>query len=109
LKYRTQPVNNNSFNGIITEENHDTNGMAVEEDYPKRDYSQYEDLPDYPVEGSLIAFKLLELSNNQPEISNYKEGIVLSFDSITNQLTLKLNEEVITLPKDHLIEPKWIQ
>lgn len=44
-----------------------------------------------PQVGQRIAFKLLELTENYtPEVSEYKEGKIVSFDPINRQIELEL-------------------
>ncbi|XP_034395954.1 coilin [Cyclopterus lumpus] len=59
------------------------------EDAPKRDYSSMPLLAAPPQVGQKIAFKLLELTENYtPEVSEYKEGKIVSFDLTTKQIEL---------------------
>ncbi|XP_053309074.1 coilin [Spea bombifrons] len=56
-----------------------------------RDYGSLPLLAAPPQLGRVIAFKLLELSENySPEVSDYKEGRVLSYDPLTEQLKLEI-------------------
>ncbi|XP_068435068.1 coilin [Clinocottus analis] len=56
---------------------------------PKRDYSSMPMLAAPPQVGQKIAFKLLELTENYtPEVSEYKEGKIMSFDLTTKQIEL---------------------
>ncbi|CAB1452082.1 unnamed protein product [Pleuronectes platessa] len=58
---------------------------------PKQDYSSLPLLAAPPQVGQRIAFKLLELGENYaPEISEYKEGKIVSFDLTTKQIELQL-------------------
>ncbi|XP_059203703.1 coilin isoform X2 [Centropristis striata] len=58
---------------------------------PKRDYSSMPLLAAPPPPGQKIAFKLLELTENYtPEVSEYKEGKIVSFDPTTKQIELEL-------------------
>ncbi|GAA6216093.1 coilin-like [Lates japonicus] len=58
---------------------------------PKQDYSSMPLLAAPPQVGQRIAFKLLELAENYtPEISEYKEGKIVSFDPVTKQMELEL-------------------
>ncbi|XP_032394532.1 coilin [Etheostoma spectabile] len=58
---------------------------------PKRDYSSMPLLAAPPQVGQKIAFKLLELTENYtPEVSEYKEGRIVSFDLTTKQIELQL-------------------
>ncbi|XP_029292581.1 coilin [Cottoperca gobio] len=58
---------------------------------PRRDYSSMPLLAAPPQLGQLIAFKLLELTENYtPEVSEYKEGKIVSFDPTTKQIELEL-------------------
>ncbi|XP_060946060.1 coilin [Limanda limanda] len=58
---------------------------------PKQDYSSLPLLAAPPQVGQKIAFKLLELGENYaPEISEYKEGKIVSFDLTTKQIELQL-------------------
>lgn len=62
------------------------------ESAPKQDYSSMPLLAAPPLVGQKIAFKLLELTENYtPEISEYKEGRIVSFDHTTNQIELELH------------------
>nr|Q09003.2 RecName: Full=Coilin; AltName: Full=Sphere organelles protein SPH-1; Short=Sphere protein 1 [Xenopus laevis]AAH72777.1 LOC397940 protein [Xenopus laevis] len=57
----------------------------------KRDYSSLPLLAAAPQVGKLIAFKLLEVSENYtPEVSEYKEGKILSFDPVTKQIEMEI-------------------
>ncbi|XP_026218498.1 LOW QUALITY PROTEIN: coilin [Anabas testudineus] len=61
------------------------------ESTPKQDYSSMPLLAAPPQVGQKIAFKLLELTENYtPEVSEYKEGKILSFDPTTKQIELEL-------------------
>uniref|UniRef100_A0A4W6FV73 Uncharacterized protein n=1 Tax=Lates calcarifer TaxID=8187 RepID=A0A4W6FV73_LATCA len=61
------------------------------ESAPKLDYSSMPLLAAPPQVGQRIAFKLLELAENYtPEISEYKEGKIVSFDPVTKQMELEL-------------------
>ncbi|XP_020507262.2 coilin [Labrus bergylta] len=61
------------------------------ESVPKKDYSSMPLLAAPPQAGQKIAFKLLELTENYtPEVSEYKEGRIVSFDLTTNQVELNL-------------------
>ncbi|KAM9780254.1 coilin [Neosynchiropus ocellatus] len=58
---------------------------------PKPDYSVMPLLAAPPPVGQKIAFKLLELTENySPEVSDYKEGKVVSFDPLSQQIELEL-------------------
>ncbi|XP_033826965.1 coilin [Periophthalmus magnuspinnatus] len=58
---------------------------------PKPDYSSMPLLAAPPQVGQKIAFKLLELTENYtPEVSDYKEAKILSFDPNTKQIELEL-------------------
>ncbi|XP_053706825.1 coilin isoform X2 [Synchiropus splendidus] len=58
---------------------------------PKPDYSAMPLLAAPPPVGQKIAFKLLELTENySPEVSDYKEGKVVSFDPTSQQIELEL-------------------
>ncbi|TRY59599.1 hypothetical protein DNTS_003882 [Danionella cerebrum] len=58
---------------------------------PKRDYSALPLLAAPPAVGQKIAFKLLELTENYtPEVSDYKEGKILGFNSLTKVIELEL-------------------
>ncbi|XP_075999414.1 coilin [Genypterus blacodes] len=62
----------------------------------KQDYSLMPLLAAPPQVGKKIAFKLLELTENYtPEVSDYKEGKILSFDPTTKQIEL----EVLNAPQ----------
>ncbi|XP_071330937.1 coilin [Trachinotus anak] len=61
------------------------------ESVPKQDYSLMPLLAAPPQVGQKIAFKLLELGENYtPEVSEYKEGKIVSFDPTTKQIELEL-------------------
>ncbi|XP_022595506.1 coilin [Seriola dumerili] len=61
------------------------------ESAPKQDYSCMPLLAAPPQVGQKIAFKLLELGENYtPEISEYKEGKIVSFDPTSKQIELEL-------------------
>ncbi|CAJ1076702.1 coilin [Xyrichtys novacula] len=61
------------------------------ESVPKLDYSSMPLLAAPPQVGQKIAFKLLELTENYtPEVSEYKEGKILSFNPTTKQVELEL-------------------
>ncbi|KAM3920866.1 coilin [Leptodactylus fuscus] len=63
---------------------------------PKKDYSALPLLAAPPQPGKIIAFKLLELTENYtPEVSDYKEGQILSYDPVTQQVEV----EVLSQPK----------
>ncbi|XP_077391807.1 coilin [Festucalex cinctus] len=56
-----------------------------------QDYSAMPLLAAPPQVGKKIAFKLLELTENYtPEVSEYKEGMIVRFDPITKQIELEL-------------------
>ncbi|XP_078510529.1 coilin isoform X2 [Lissotriton helveticus] len=58
---------------------------------PKRDYSAMPLLAAPPPVGQKIAFKLLELAENySPEVSEYKEGKIMTFNPVTQDLDLEL-------------------
>jgi len=58
---------------------------------PKVDYSKLDSLVGSPRIGDKLAFQVLEISSNfTPEVSKYKTGEVVEFDSQTNEITLKL-------------------
>lgn len=58
---------------------------------PKIDYEKFQTLDSAPRVNDRIAFKVLEISSSfTPEISSYKSGEVIDFDSSTNEVTLKL-------------------
>ncbi|XP_073350630.1 coilin [Pagrus major] len=59
---------------------------------PKKDYSSMPLLAAPPQVGQTIAFKLLELTENYtPEVSDYKEGKIVSFDYTSKQIELQLH------------------
>ncbi|XP_041813468.1 coilin [Chelmon rostratus] len=61
------------------------------ESAPKQDYSSMPLLAAPPQVGQKIAFKLLELTESYtPEVSEYKEGRIVSFDHATKQIELEL-------------------
>ncbi|XP_059509554.1 coilin isoform X2 [Stegostoma tigrinum] len=56
---------------------------------PKRDYSKLPLLAAPPQVGERIAFKMLELSENYtPELSDYKEGRIVSYNANTQEVEL---------------------
>ncbi|TSK87480.1 Coilin [Bagarius yarrelli] len=58
---------------------------------PRRDYSTLPLLAAPPAVGQKIAFKLLELTENYtPEVSDYKEGKIISFNPSTKMIELEL-------------------
>ncbi|XP_024051231.2 coilin [Terrapene carolina triunguis] len=58
---------------------------------PKRDYSVLPLLAAPPQVGGKIAFKLLELTENYtPEVSDYKEGKIISWNADNKQLELEI-------------------
>ncbi|XP_073690313.1 coilin [Garra rufa] len=58
---------------------------------PKRDYATLPLLAAPPGVGQKIAFKLLELTENYtPEVSDYKEGKIIAFNSQTQVMELEL-------------------
>ena len=60
----------------------------------KKDFSVYSLLHGPPRVGDTVAFKMIEMSQSYtPEISQYKEGQVISFDPVSKQFTLKLTRE----------------
>ncbi|XP_051245088.1 coilin [Dicentrarchus labrax] len=62
------------------------------ESAPKQDYSSMPLLAAPPQVGQKIAFKLLELTENYtPEVSEYKEGKIVSFDPTTKQIELEVH------------------
>ncbi|XP_059804117.1 coilin [Hypanus sabinus] len=61
---------------------------------PQRDYSKLPLLAAPPQVGERIAFKVLELSENYtPELSDYKEGRIVSYDAETQQVELSVESE----------------
>ncbi|KAG9466619.1 hypothetical protein GDO78_016358 [Eleutherodactylus coqui] len=57
----------------------------------KKDYSALPLLAAAPQPGNIIAFKLLELTENYtPEVSDYKEGRVLAYDPLSQQLEVEV-------------------
>ncbi|XP_068192643.1 coilin [Antennarius striatus] len=57
----------------------------------RRDYSSMPLLAAPPQVGQRIAFKLLELTENySPEVSDFKEGKIVSFDPSTSQIELEM-------------------
>ncbi|KAL6103601.1 coil [Pungitius sinensis] len=61
------------------------------ESAPQKDYGGLPLLAAPPQVGQKIAFKLLELTENYtPEVSQYKEGKIVSFDLTTKQIELQL-------------------
>ncbi len=62
---------------------------------PKKiDYHKYEALMGAPRVSDHIAFQLLEISSNfTPEVSEYKTGHVVEFDSNTNEITIKMDSK----------------
>lgn len=60
----------------------------------KVDYEKLQNLVGAPRLNDKIAFQILEISSNfTPEISQYKTGMVIDFDQITNEITLALNHK----------------
>ncbi|XP_054859640.1 coilin [Eublepharis macularius] len=58
---------------------------------PKKDYSKLPLLAAPPQIGEKIAFKLLELTENYtPEVSDYKEGKIISWNPTNKQLELEI-------------------
>uniref|UniRef100_A0A8C6VME5 Coilin n=1 Tax=Naja naja TaxID=35670 RepID=A0A8C6VME5_NAJNA len=58
---------------------------------PKKDYSGLPLLAAPPQVGQKIAFKLLELTENYtPEVSDYKEGKIVSWNPVNKQLDLEI-------------------
>uniref|UniRef100_A0A8D0KN57 Coilin n=1 Tax=Salvator merianae TaxID=96440 RepID=A0A8D0KN57_SALMN len=58
---------------------------------PKKDYSMLPLLAAPPQVGEKIAFKLLELTENYtPEVSDYKEGKIISWNPVNKQLELEI-------------------
>lgn len=62
---------------------------------PKKiDYNKFESLIGAPRVNDKLAFQILEISESfTPEISDYKTGNVLDFDSASNEVTIKLNSK----------------
>ncbi|XP_069123884.1 coilin-like [Argopecten irradians] len=57
---------------------------------PVQDYTKFPPLQGTPREGDKIAYKVLELSDSYtPEISRYKEGVVLSFNHTTHVVEIE--------------------
>nr|DBA21819.1 TPA: hypothetical protein GDO54_012949 [Pyxicephalus adspersus] len=57
----------------------------------KKDYNTFPLLAAPPQVGKVIAFKILELNESySPELSDYKEGIVRSYDPVTEQIKVEL-------------------
>ncbi|CAH2291843.1 coilin [Pelobates cultripes] len=60
-------------------------------DIPKRDYNTLPLLAAPPQTGTRIAFKLLELTENYtPEVSDYKEGKLLNYNPLTQELEVEI-------------------
>uniref|UniRef100_A0A6J0T087 Coilin n=1 Tax=Pogona vitticeps TaxID=103695 RepID=A0A6J0T087_9SAUR len=58
---------------------------------PKKDYSKFPLLAAPPQVGEKIAFKLLELTDNYtPEVSDYKEGKIISWNPANTELELEI-------------------
>ncbi|XP_030645627.1 coilin [Chanos chanos] len=58
---------------------------------PKRDYSALPLLAAPPPVGQKIAFKLLELTESYtPEVSEYKEGLIIGYNNSTNVIEMEL-------------------
>ncbi|KAM4665058.1 coilin [Discoglossus pictus] len=58
---------------------------------PKKDYSAHPLLAAPPQIGKTIAFKLLELTENYtPEVSDYKEGRILRYDAVNQQVGIEI-------------------
>nr|XP_015211502.1 PREDICTED: coilin [Lepisosteus oculatus] len=106
---RAGPRNHVYYNYNGGEQQHDgdalTNSSVVLQnpaaDAPKRDYSLLPLLAAPPAVGQLIAFKLLELTENySPEVSDYKEGRIVGFDQSTRQLELELLSSAPAAPAE---------
>ncbi|KAG8432207.1 hypothetical protein GDO86_016740 [Hymenochirus boettgeri] len=61
------------------------------EDTVQKDYTSLPLLAAPPQVGKVIAFKLLEISESYtPEVSDYKEGTIMSFDPFTQQIEMEI-------------------
>ncbi|CAN9505340.1 unnamed protein product [Ophioblennius macclurei] len=68
-----------------------TTPVVLQNGTPQQDYTLMPLLAAPPQVGQKIAFKLLELTENYtPEVSEYKEGKIISFDLTTKQIELEL-------------------
>ncbi|XP_069604813.1 coilin isoform X1 [Ranitomeya imitator] len=95
-----QPQNHLFYNyspETIKEEqlNEDASNVSVLIQNPpgavNEDYSTLPLLAAPPQPGKIIAFKLLELTENySPEVSDYKEGRVLSYDAVSQELEVEV-------------------
>ncbi|XP_077591363.1 coilin isoform X2 [Stigmatopora nigra] len=83
-------INNGNKAKVVTLQSmQQSPGNQAERDL--QDYSAMPLLAAPPQVGQKIAFKQLELTENYtPEVSSYKEAIIVSFDSITKQIELEL-------------------
>ncbi|KAI8057087.1 hypothetical protein BDF22DRAFT_740611 [Syncephalis plumigaleata] len=111
--YRTEPVLENNFTTIIDDSAISDKSPVNKPERPrvdtatpvksndvKRDYESAPALTSLPEPGQLLAFKQLEMSEAYtPEISAYKEAIVLAYDAISDKVTLQLTANSMdTLP-----------
>ncbi|XP_069577707.1 coilin [Brachyistius frenatus] len=65
--------------------------VVLQTEAPQQDYSSMPLLAAPPPVGQKIAFKLLELTENYtPQVSEYKEGTIVSFDPTSKQIQLDL-------------------
>lgn len=87
--YSTENVKQQQLNQTVT------NKSIIIQNPPetaKRDYSAMPLLAAPPPVGQKIAFKLLELAENySPEVSEYKEGKIINYSPVTQQLDLELS------------------
>ncbi|XP_046856201.1 coilin-like [Xenia sp. Carnegie-2017] len=66
----------------------------------EKDFTIHPLLQGPPRVGDFVAYKMIELSQSYtPEVSKYKQGKVLSYDSMTNQLKLKLTKDSLEKPR----------
>uniref|UniRef100_UPI00398F05E5 coilin isoform X2 n=1 Tax=Pristiophorus japonicus TaxID=55135 RepID=UPI00398F05E5 len=81
--------------GLSVEQKHDSTGETVSNKapaVPQRDYSKLPLLAAPPQVGERIAFKVLELSESYtPELSDYKEGRIMSYNPSTQQVGLSVD------------------
>jgi len=67
---------------------------------PKIDYDNLQPLVGQPRLDDKLAFQILEISSNfTPELSGFKNGTVVEFNSNTNEVTLRLHSKYNTILK----------
>lgn len=86
-----------SANISASEQNHQASSeraASESKEAVQRDYSLCAPLHGPPRSGDRIAYKVLELSvSYTPEVSSYKEGTVVDFDSRSGAITIELSKE----------------